>query len=230
MFYLLFLIGAEFLFIIVSYYSEIGYLAFLPATVYSVLAVADINSKNKNLSWLVVLVTLGIAIPRLMIQYHNIETKNIKILVENKTRSVPLPPEYKPIIQDCKDPSLTQEYQLRACINNNRIENAKKYKSDQERHNAEASLFGEIGKLENEKINIPLHDYGLFFLYICLSVSMPMAVLILLYPTDGFGFHHSTSKTKRQNQVKTEPQEEKPVSRTTEWRRKKQMEATDGLF
>ncbi len=218
------LIALEALFIVSAYWNKIGFAVLIPAGVYCALAIADwkLNQDRKDLrfSFLVLIVSIGISVPRLFFQYEELRDKRAGEIIQKKGNQI-LPPEYIPAIQDCKLIAYWEPAKTEKCQNENRAEQKKQNDSIMARTRAQMSSQEETQD-EAENVNITVSDWGLFFLYMCLSVSLPAGIYLLI--------HAPAPREPDSEYIPiSEPVAETPVELTPDEKLLKSLEGLDDL-
>lgn len=173
-----FLILLEAAFIGGSYWSHISWIALIFSGVYASIAFADSRTKDRNLSILVLLLSIGVAFPRLTFQYEKlIEERRENITISEQVE----PALYKPEIQNCeKLPKWAEAKDKKDCTEGNRKEREKEAASK----NAIAKFKNSQAKEKTNSIksaSLRLSDWGMFFAYGMFSVCLPFAIFLLIH-------------------------------------------------
>jgi hypothetical protein len=141
-----------------------------PAIFYILIALVDIHSTSRKYAILVLLTTIGIAVPRVLIKVEDMNERVFTKQIESiKSRN----PEFNPILQDC---NLLVQWDLEgrnSCMKSNKLQmekaNEHNFKIQTETHS------------ELQSVRIGVREYAEILLFSIISVCLPLAIFILLY-------------------------------------------------
>jgi len=167
------LIELEAVFIFSSYWDELGIVSFIPALVYLVMALTDVNMLNKKLSILVLITSIGIAVPRIFLmvgeRYDNTADKVFRENVQSYDRN-----KYEANKQDC----LTL-YPIW------RVDDRRRCNEDNKSELEKARIHNEPlkNKIEDDKKRNPLtlQDLAIIILFATISITLPSAIILILF-------------------------------------------------
>jgi hypothetical protein len=165
------LISLEAVFIFTSYFGKIGLVSFIPALVYLALALTDVKMLNKKLSILVLITSIGVAVPRIFLRVGELQDEHRNRLLAEQDRYYATN-ERKATIQDCNKYTDWDTKGKRDCMESNRsrIEEA-------DDHNKNLKY-----KFESDTKNkISLQDLAELLLFGTISITLPSAILLILF-------------------------------------------------
>lgn len=188
------LIALETVFIFSSYWDELGMVSSIPALVYLAMALTDVKMLNKKLSTLVLITSIGIAVPRIFLmvgeRHDNTADRILRENIQSYDRN-----KYDASKQDCI--SLYPIWRVddrRKCNEDNKVELEK------------ARIHNEPlkNKIEDDrrKNALSLQDLAVIILFSTISITLPSAIILIL-----FGRYE---KREKEITVKKEMEEHKP--------------------
>ena len=188
------LIALETVFIFSSYWDELGMVSSIPAFVYLAMALTDVKMLNKKLSILVLITSIGIAVPRVFLmvgeRHDNTADRVFRENIQSYDRN-----KYEANKQDCIAMfPIWRVDDRRKCNEDNKIELEKA-----RIHNEPLKT-----KIEDDKKRNPLtlQDLAVIILFGTISVTLPSAIILIL-----FGRYE---KRDKEITVKREMEEHKP--------------------
>jgi len=158
-------------FIYYSYMDTLGLSGTLfPAIFYILIALVDIHSTSRKYAILVLITTIGIAVPRVLIKIEDLNERVFTKQVESiKSRN----PEFNPILQDC---NLLVQWDLEgrnSCMKSNKMQ--------MEKANEHNFKVKSEANMELQSVRIGVREYAEILLFSIISVCLPLAIFILLY-------------------------------------------------
>lgn len=193
------LIALETIFIFSSYWDELGMISSIPALVYLTMALTDVKMLNKKLSILVLITSIGIAVPRIFLMVGERQDNTADRILRENIQSYDRN-RYDANKQDCVNLyPIWRVDDRRKCNEDNKIELEK------------ARIHNEPFKTKIEddkkKVNISLQDLAIIILFSTISVTLPSAIILIL-----FGRYEKREKEvtvkKEMDEHKPEPKEE----------------------
>lgn len=180
------LISLEAIYIAIVYYPVYGIQGIIAGLIYSCIAVVHIYSPGKKLSNVVLAISIGIAIPRLLLTIENRidERRREVVLFLDQEQARELPPE-KPILNDCSKLPSWEGAKIKDCQEVNSKTQAD-YIERFEQHKRTLRDYQEQRLTIKTSIPLTLSDYGGMLMFMILSASLPMVIYLLLIESGQF--------------------------------------------
>lgn len=178
--FLYILISLESIYIGSVYVPVYGIQGIIAGLIYACIAVVHIYAPSKKLSSVVLLISIGIAIPRLLLTIENrIEERRSEALaIIQLEESKELPPE-KPTLNECSKLPAWEGARMKDCQDqNNKLQS--EHLERLVEHKASLKEYQE--QRTNLKTSVPLtlSDYGSLLMFMILSGSLPLVIYLLL--------------------------------------------------
>ena len=185
--FLYLLISLEAIYIGSVYVPVYGIQGIIAALIYASIAVVHIYAPSKRLSFVVLLISIGIAIPRLLLTIENrIDERRSQALVSIQLEEGKEQPPEKPTLNDCSRLPAWEGGKIANC----QEQNNKLQSEHLERigtHKANLREYQE--QRTNLKTSVPLtlSDYGSMIMFMILSGSLPAVIYLLLVESSELG-------------------------------------------
>jgi hypothetical protein len=174
------LISLEAIYVVSVYFPIYGIQGIIAGLIYGSIAIVHIYAPSKKLSTVVLIISIGIAIPRLLVTIENrIDDRRkeaiANITVEEGSEEEPI----KPIFSDCSKLPNWEGAKIRDCQLNNDT-NQSNYLSRVDEHRRTLKDYAELKSLTKISIPLTLSDYGSMIMFMILSGSLPTVIYLLL--------------------------------------------------
>lgn len=181
------LISLEAIYIGSVYVPVYGIQGIIAALIYASIAVVHIYAPSKRLSFVVLLISIGIAIPRLLLTIENrIDERRSQAFISIQLEEgKELQPE-KPILNDCSKLPNWEGAKIANCQEqNNKLQS--EHIERLSTHKANLREYQE--QRTNLKTSVPLtlSDYGSMIMFMILSGSLPAVIYLLLVESSELG-------------------------------------------
>lgn len=190
------LISLESIYIGSVYVPVYGIQGVIAALIYASIAVVHIYAPSKRLSFVVLLISIGIAIPRLLLTIeHRIDERRSQALVSIQLEEGrELAPE-KPTLNECSKLPSWEGARMKDCQDqNNKLQSEHLERISE--HKANLREYQE--QRTNLKTSVPLtlSDYGSMIMFMILSGSLPAVIYLLLVESSELGSVPEVTSTR----------------------------------
>lgn len=190
------LIGLEAIYIGSVYVPVYGIQGFIAGLVYASIAVVHIYAPSKKLSSVVLAISIGIAIPRLLItiekRIDERRSEALEFILSEQSKE--LPPE-KPVLNECSKLPSWEGQRMKDCQDaNNKIQ--AEYIERYEQHKRTLREYQEQRTGLKGTIPLTLSDYGSLLMFMILSGSLPLVIYLLLIESSELALIPETISTR----------------------------------
>jgi len=178
------LIVLEAIYIALVYVPIYGNQGYVAAVFYSLMAIVHMHIPSKNLTTIVFIVSVSIAIPRLFITIESkIQERDLEYTNTIKTDEINVPIPIQPIYTDCTRYASWQGDKIENCNKANQ-ELQREYIAKMDKFN---TIKTELHDLKNESKNrflLTLSDIGGIIMFCIISASLPLMIFFLLLESE----------------------------------------------
>jgi hypothetical protein len=178
------LIVLESIYIALVYVPIYGNQGYVAAIFYSLMAVVHMHIPSKNLTTIVFIVSVSIAIPRLFITIESkIEERKLEYVNSIKTDEINVPTPIQPMYSDCNKFASWQGDKIDNCNRTNQ-ELQKDYLAKMDKFN---TIKNDLHDLKGESKNrflLTLSDIGGIIMFCIISASLPLMIFFLLLESE----------------------------------------------
>lgn len=196
--FLYILISLESIYIGSVYVPVYGIQGIIAGLIYSAIAIVHIYSPTKKLSSVVLIISIGIAVPRLLLTIENrIDDRRKEALAFIVQEESKISEPIKPTYSDCSRLPAWEGQKIKECQeSNNKTQEA--YFLKIESYNIILNDYSEQRIILKKSIPLTLSDYGSMIMFLILSGSLPAVIFLLLMESSELaGIPEHTGKPNR---------------------------------
>ena len=182
-YYLIALILLEAIYIVQVYYPLYGNQGIIASAIYSLIAMAHVKYPSKQLANLILVISLAIAIPRILVMVENrIDDRRSKSIESIEYQLSSLDQPIQATYHDCKLIPSWEGAKIAKCQDdNNKLTLA--YTEQLQSYTMQKRELVSSKELARQSIQLTLADYGSLIMFIVLSIALPSVIYFILLQT-----------------------------------------------
>lgn len=182
-YYLFFLILLEAIYIVQVYYPLYGNQGIIASAIYGMIALAHVKYPSKQLANLILIISLAIAIPRILVMVENrIDDRRQKSIDAIESQLTNLDQPIPVSLHDCKLIPSWDGGKISKCQDdNNKLTVA--YSEQQQTYQQTKRELVAIRELARQSNQLTLADYGSLIMFVVLSIALPSVIYFILLQT-----------------------------------------------
>lgn len=182
-YYLFALILLESIYIVQVYFPLYGNQGIIASAIYALIAFAHVKYPSKQLANLILIISLAIAIPRILVMIENrIEDRRISIIQSIDEQLGNLDKPHEQTQHDCKLIPYWDAEKISLCQKNNLIIQTKYNEQLEQYQHAKKELY-QSRDATKQSIQLTLADYGSLVMFVVLSIALPSVIYFILLQT-----------------------------------------------